>query len=72
MKRHLRTTRSAAFLAILIAVAALGSDQAVEEPEESWKENFIVPHVYLEVEIIPSSIAHITVILLSVILGICG
>ncbi|XP_077254743.1 G-protein coupled receptor Mth2-like isoform X3 [Temnothorax americanus] len=48
MKRHLRTAPFAVFLAILIAAAALESDQAEEEPEDSWKENFIVPHVYLE------------------------
>lgn len=65
MKRHLRTVLFVVFLAILIAVAALESDQVEEEPEESWKENFIVPHIYLEVEIIPSSIVHF------IVLGIC-
>ncbi|XP_028048142.1 G-protein coupled receptor Mth2 isoform X3 [Monomorium pharaonis] len=44
MKRHLRTILFAAFL----AVVALESDQAEEEPEKSWKETFIVPHVYME------------------------
>ncbi|XP_011863792.1 PREDICTED: G-protein coupled receptor Mth2-like isoform X2 [Vollenhovia emeryi] len=48
MKRHPRTVPYAAFLAISIAAAALKSVQAEGEPEESWKENFIVPHVYLE------------------------
>ncbi|EGI60813.1 G-protein coupled receptor Mth2 [Acromyrmex echinatior] len=38
-----------AFHAVLIAAATFESDQTKEEPEESkWKENFIVPHVYLE------------------------
>jgi len=64
MKRRLRTVLFVAFYAILIAAAALESDQAEEEPEESWKENSSVPH-YLEVEIIPSLIAHYVVI------GIC-
>ncbi|XP_018302659.1 G-protein coupled receptor Mth2 [Mycetomoellerius zeteki] len=37
------------FHVILIAAATFESDQTEEEPEESkWKENFIVPHVYLE------------------------
>lgn len=63
MKRRLRTALFVAFHAVLVAAAALESDQAEEEPEESWKENFIVPH--LEVEIIPSLIIHYDA------LGIC-
>lgn len=48
MKRHLRTALFIAFHAVLIAAATFESDQTKEEPEESkWKENFIVPHVYL-------------------------
>lgn len=64
MKRHLRTNSFAAFLTILIAVTALESDQAEEEPEESWKENFTVPHVYLEVDNSKFDWTH-------VVLGIC-
>ena len=63
MKRHLRTALFIAFHAVLIAAATFESDQVKQEPEESkWKENFIVPHVYLEIEIIPSSIAYYVVL----------
>lgn len=53
MKRRLRTASLAAFLAIFIAATALESDQAEEESEvrEIMKrKNFIVPHIYLEVD----------------------
>ncbi|XP_011636122.1 G-protein coupled receptor Mth2-like isoform X3 [Pogonomyrmex barbatus] len=46
MKRHPKTALFVAFIAILIAVAALESDHQVEEePEESWKKHSTIPHV---------------------------
>lgn len=55
MKRRLGMMLFLAPLAILIAAAPLENDQKEKEPEGSGKQSFIIPHVHLEVEIIPSS-----------------